>query len=108
MNNALKTIEEMLTTAIKQANDTGQILALSERLLQIYKAQDGQEDRLWKDEDVERFLGIKSANTLAKMRSARKLPYLKIPGLGIRYNPDSIRRWARNREIKMNPVWRQS
>ncbi len=63
-------------------------------------------ERLWTHADVMGFLGIKSRSTLHKLRSASRIPYLKIPGVGIRYSEEDIMRWLKERKIRPHKVWR--
>jgi len=103
--NPLNRIIENLEDRLRKTGDTEQAIALTEKILDVYRQLPG-EKQLWTDEDVLRFLRLTDPNTLAKMRSAKRIPYFKSKGV-IRYIPDSIIKWAKNNEIKMNSLWRK-
>jgi len=103
--NSLSKVIENLESRLENAEDTEQAIALTEKILEVYRQLPGGK-QLWDDQDVLRFLKLKDPNTLAKMRSAKRIPYFKSKGV-IRYIPESIIRWAKENERKMDPVWRR-
>jgi hypothetical protein len=105
---ALSTVIQALERAIEIANnDPQQVKELTDRLMEAVDRIPPEEERLWGDEDVCHYLGINNPHTLAKMRSCQRIPFTKVPGVGIRYNPASIKAWAKNFERKPNPAWRK-
>lgn len=104
-NKAIEDTIQALQEAIRDTADPGKKIELTDRLLSLLRLIPAKET-LWDDQDVLNFLKIKDPNTLAQMRCSKRIPYVKQKGV-IRYIPDSIISWAKNNEVKMNPVWRK-
>ncbi len=105
---ALKVTVDTIAAALARETDPEKIVALTDRLLQAVN-QLPEEERLWSDIDVLSYLGLTNKNTLAKMRSERRIPFIKAKGLReARYHPASIIKWAKNNEVKPHPAWRKA
>ena len=107
-NNYQAILIEKLQTALDKAIESGDLRSIDTLSLRLQQAIDKlpSEYRLWSDEDVMRFLNV-TKKTLGKMRSDKRIPYIKNSGV-ICYNPESLIQWAKRNEIKMDPVWRKS
>jgi hypothetical protein len=103
---ALESVIRNLDAAVKEVNNNPQlVLELSGMLLGAIDRLPPESERLMDEQAACIYLGIKP-RTLAKCRSASKIPYLKIPGVGVRYDPKALRTWARAHQRQVHPAWR--
>lgn len=60
-------------------------------------------EALWSMDDVAEYLGMSKA-FVRQIKDSERLPYIQM-GSKIRFNPDSVREWAKNREDILTPTY---
>lgn len=54
-------------------------------------------EKLWDTKDVAAYLGVQSRETVRRYVEKHGLPFIRLPR-GVRYDPDAVRQWAKDRE----------